>query len=82
MQKDLLMLRRWWLGFAVLIAAGLLSHLFFSPYGSAWHLYQGHPKYYWFRGLHAAFFGLMAATTYRRCGGLPSPSSASSSTAC
>jgi hypothetical protein len=66
MQQTHLVLRRWWLGFALLILLGMLSHLFFSSYGSAWQLYQWRPRHYWFTLGHAALFGLMVATTYFR----------------
>jgi hypothetical protein len=64
MQQARLILRRWWTGFALLILTGMLSHLFFSPYGSAWHLYQQRPRHYVFILGHAALFGVMIAATY------------------
>lgn len=67
-----LLLRRYWLGFAVLILLGLLSDIFLTPFWlpssiySEWIRYQFH-----FRGWriavvagHAALFGIMVAATY------------------
>jgi len=65
MQQARRILRRWWLGFTLLIIVGVLSHLFFSPSGSAWQLYQWQPRYYAYRVVHAAFFGVMVVATYR-----------------
>jgi hypothetical protein len=66
MQQTRLVLRRWWLGFALLILAGLVCQLFFSPYASAWQKYHWRPRRYWFILGHAALFGLMVAATYAR----------------
>ncbi|MDJ0364111.1 hypothetical protein QMK33_03020 [Hymenobacter sp. H14-R3] len=64
MQKARLILRRWWLGFALLIALGLVGDLFFSAYGSAWERCGQYPRRYAFTAGHAALFGLLAAATY------------------
>jgi hypothetical protein len=66
MQQTRLVLRRWWLGFALLILAGMVSELFFSPYASAWQHYNFRPRHVWFTLGHAALFGLMVAATYAR----------------
>jgi hypothetical protein len=66
MHQTCLVLRRWWLGFALLILAGLVSQLFFSPYASAWQQYHLRPRRFWFTLGHAALFGLMVAATYAR----------------
>jgi hypothetical protein len=65
MQQTRLVLRCWWLGFALLILAGMVSHLFFSHYAGAWqpcHLW----RHTWVTLRHAALFGLMVAATYSR----------------
>jgi hypothetical protein len=66
MQQTRLVLRRWWLGFALLILAGLVSQLFFSSYASAWQHYHLRPRHFWLTLGHAALFGLMVAATYSR----------------
>jgi hypothetical protein len=66
MQQTRLVLRRWWLGFALLILAGMVSQLFFSSYASAWQQYYLRTRHFWFTLGHAALFGLMVAATYSR----------------
>ena len=63
MQHSRLVLRRWWLGFTLLIVAGLLSQLVLSNH-SLNQLTQWHSRSYLFTARHAALFGLLVTTTY------------------